>query len=141
MDSTIAAMKKLILVSYVAIAFICLISSFSTGNPIPFKNGSFTGESPPGSEPELFAPGVVTKVYQTKDIAISPDGNEIYFLSDRPGADGSGKESQDIWVMARTENGWSEPYNLGPPVNSSLPEIYPSMTSEGTIYFTSRNLN
>jgi hypothetical protein len=44
--------------------------------------------------------------------------------------------NQDIWVMDRTEAGWGEPYNLGPPVNSDDEEYFPSVTRDGTIYFT-----
>jgi hypothetical protein len=38
--------------------------------------------------------------------------------------------------MDRTADGWSTPYNLGPPVNSSDDEYFPSVTNSGTIYFT-----
>ena len=38
--------------------------------------------------------------------------------------------------MDREGDGWGEPYNLGPPVNSDAPEYYPSVTSDGTLYFT-----
>jgi len=38
--------------------------------------------------------------------------------------------------MDREGDAWSEPYNLGPPVNSDAPEFFPSVTTDGTIYFT-----
>lgn len=189
MNPTITKMKKIILIVYVAITLFCLISCLQKGNPVQFRKGPYIGSTLPGDKPELFAPGFVTKGYQTRDVAISPDGNEIYFgvrvsryysilvtrqtetgwsvpevvanldnpeymhiepalsydgnklyfLSNRPAEEGGEKGNQDIWVMDRTENGWSEPYNLGPPVNSELPEFYPSLTSDGTLYFT-RNI-
>jgi hypothetical protein len=40
--------------------------------------------------------------------------------------------------MERMDNGWSEPANLGPPVNSESPEFFPSLTLDGTLYFTRR---
>jgi Tol biopolymer transport system component len=43
----------------------------------------------------------------------------------------------DIWVMDRTPQGWSEPRNLGEPVNSPQSEWHPSMTARGTLYFGS----
>lgn len=73
------------------------------------------------------------------EMSFSPDGKRLYFLSTRPMP---GKEPkpgwgyQDIWVMERTPGGWSEPVNLGAPVNSGEPEFYPSLTRNGTIYFT-----
>jgi hypothetical protein len=74
---------------------------------------------------------------------VSPDGQHFYWLSTRP-ADGSepdstetgGWDRQDIWAMDRTEDGWGEPYNLGPPINTEAPEFFPSVTSDGTMYFT-----
>lgn len=68
---------------------------------------------------------------------ISPDGEKFYFVSNRPSGDKQDtKENWDIWVMDKTEKGWSDPYNLGPPVNSPAREFFPSVTRQGTIYFT-----
>lgn len=52
---------------------------------------------------------------------ISPDGNALYFASDRP--DGFG--GFDIYVSYRMGNTWSTPENLGPKVNSPGNEISP----------------
>ena len=38
--------------------------------------------------------------------------------------------------MDRKKDGWSKPYNLGPPINTDDPEYFPSVTRDGTIYFT-----
>ncbi len=38
--------------------------------------------------------------------------------------------------MDREDDGWGEPYNLGPPVNSESPEYFPSVTADGSLYFT-----
>jgi len=159
----------------------------------PVLSGEYLGQTPPGAQPEIFAPGIVSTGMYTRDIAITPDGNEIYFgvavggftvimqtkvvngrwtkpevapfsadprymnlepsispdgqkfyfLSNRPPAGGDLRPeevgtwvNQDIWVMDRTEEGWGEPYNLGPPVNSGDEEYFPSLTQDGTIYFT-----
>jgi len=71
--------------------------------------------------------------------AISPDGQRFFFLSSRPPAGQEEKPGwayQDIWVMDRVGDGWSEPSNLGPPISSDAPEYYPSVTQDGTVYFT-----
>jgi Tol biopolymer transport system component len=73
---------------------------------------------------------------------ISPDGTRFMFLSTR--VEGREPEegeirswsNQDIWVMDREGDHWSEPYNLGAPVNSADAEFFPSMTLDGTLYFT-----
>jgi hypothetical protein len=70
---------------------------------------------------------------------ITPDGARLLFLSTRPGEGkdyAPGWTNQDIWAVDRVADGWGEPYNLGPPVNSDAPEFFPSTTRDGTLYFT-----
>jgi hypothetical protein len=70
---------------------------------------------------------------------ISPDGQRFFFLSTRPQAGQPPKAGwayQDIWVMAREGDRWGPPRNLGAPVDSDAPEYYPSVTRDGTLYFT-----
>lgn len=70
---------------------------------------------------------------------ISPDGETFMFLSNRAP---EGKETkggwtyQNIWAMDRREGGWSEPYDLGAPVNTDAAEFFPSLTVDNTLYFT-----
>ncbi|MCP5077244.1 MAG: hypothetical protein GY951_04210, partial [Psychromonas sp.] len=74
--------------------------------------------------------------YKYFEPALSPDGRQMFFLSNMP-IDGSDNPSdEDIWVVDRTENGWGKPYNLGEPVNSRGNEFFPSLTNDRTIYFT-----
>lgn len=63
---------------------------------------------------------------------ISPDGNTLYFASDRP--DGFG--GFDIYVSYRMGNTWSAPENLGPVVNSPGDEISPFHDGD-YLYFSS----
>jgi len=66
----------------------------------------------------------------------SSDGLEMYFVSDRPGWEGS----WDIWVTRRDTIGddWDTPMNLGPPVNSSALDYGPSISADGLeLYFCS----
>ena len=68
--------------------------------------------------------------------AFSPDGQWIYFSSDRP-ISGNEKKDFDIWRVKRLPSGkWGEPENLGPNVNSAKDEFYPSVTRSGNLYFT-----
>jgi hypothetical protein len=66
----------------------------------------------------------------------SPDGNRLFFFSDRPGPNGEEGGNQDIWAVDRSEDGWGEAYNLGPPVSTEASEFFPSVTHDGTLYFT-----
>ena len=66
---------------------------------------------------------------------ISSDGLSLYFTSDCPGGFGE----RDIWVAKRTntEDEWGPRENLGPIVNSSAWELWPSISADGlTLYFS-----
>jgi Tol biopolymer transport system component len=158
-----------------------------TQTPFPDLSGPYLGQSLPGSTPELFAPGIVSTGMFTRDIAMPPDGKEIYFcvaignytystilytrevdgkwtppeivpfsggpgvadfepafspdgsklyfLSSRPDGD-EPPGDQDIWVAERIQGEWGIPQNLGEPVNTDGGEFFPSLTSDGTLYFT-----
>jgi len=175
---------------------LCAISSCTdrpefemTETSFPELSGEYLGQKPPGEIPGIFAPGIVNTGLYTRDMAmmpdgsemyfcvtvggyaftalmateringiwtephvvpftsnpkyhdiepaISPDGSKFYFVSDRPLEEGSEElRNEDIWVADRKADGWGEPYNLGPPVNSDDSEFFPSVTADGTIYFT-----
>ncbi len=93
------------------------------------------------SEPRLTRFSTDTR-YMSIEPALSEDGNRIYFLSNRPPV---GREDefqpgswgfQNIWFADRTVDGWSDPEILPPPVNSDENEFFPSLTRDGTLYFS-----
>jgi hypothetical protein len=63
-------------------------------------------------------------------------GKKMYFLSNRPKDGTENPADEDIWVVDREGDSWGEPYNLGAPVNSDGNEFFPSLTKDGTLYFT-----
>ena len=74
--------------------------------------------------------------FSDADPFITADGARCYFISNRPVA-GKSKPDLDIWVMDKTAAGWSEPKNMGAPINSSGSEWYPTVAANGTMYFGS----
>ncbi len=69
----------------------------------------------------------------------SSDGQHFYFGSRRP-LDGQGEPKDgDIWVVDRTEDGWSEPANLGPPVNTEHDDYLIDVREDGTLYYSIRS--
>ncbi|MBN1272747.1 MAG: PD40 domain-containing protein [Candidatus Aminicenantes bacterium] len=158
-------------------------------NEFPVLEGEYLGQTPPGRNAELFAPGIISTGMNDRDIAISPDldeiyysvleephytivcvkkdkgrwtkqeiapfsgqyndcepqfspdGRKLYFCSTRPLENNGEPKDYDIWYMERTGNGWGEPKNPGSPLNTEKNEFYPSITSDGTIYFTSHDMN
>ncbi len=176
--------------SLAAIIF-SLFAAACTAPAVPEQalSGPYLGQPLPGETLELFAPGIVSDGFHNRDIAITPDGKEIYttvslgnnsyskivvhrlengrwldartasfssgfkyhdiepviasdgnkifFVSNRPDpANGRDEENWDIWAADREGDSWGEPYNLGEPVSSSSDEYFPSVTRDGTMYFT-----
>jgi len=72
--------------------------------------------------------------YSVGHPAISPDGNTLYFVSDKP--DGFG--GTDLYSCERNANGtWKQPQNLGKTINSEGKEMFPFVDKDGTLYFSS----
>lgn len=43
------------------------------------RTGPWLGQTPPGAEPEVFAPGIVSTHLFTRDLTFTPDGAEMYW--------------------------------------------------------------
>ncbi|CAM1340875.1 TolB-like translocation protein [Tenacibaculum amylolyticum] len=69
---------------------------------------------------------------------LSPDNLRLYFSSNRPRANTKSNDF-DIWYVERatTKDKWSEPINLGSPVNTSFNEFYPAVSANNNMYYTS----
>lgn len=67
--------------------------------------------------------------------AISCDGRQLYFASNRPG----GLGGSDIWYCEKLPDGrWGLPRNLGAPINTPQDEEAPFISNDGhTLYFSS----
>jgi len=83
------------------------------------------------SSPEFLGPPI--GLGSEGQAEFSADGLSLYFNSKRSGGYGKG----DIWVSTRatTADPWGEPTNLGPNVNTSASEGYPSISSDGKVLF------
>lgn len=76
----------------------------------------------------------VTSKFSETHASISPNGNDLYFSSNRPG----GKGGFDIYKSTQDEKGrWSDPINLGARVNTDLNEQNPFITPDGKYLFFS----
>jgi len=74
--------------------------------------------------------------YKDADPFITADGKHFFFISDRP-VPGKAHRDLDIWTMDWLGDRWSEPRNLGAPVNSEGHEWFPTVAADGTLYFGS----
>jgi len=77
------------------------------------------------------------KAYGYNDPFLSPDENELFFISNQPFDQIGPIKDHDIWYATRQPDGWSEPINPGQNINSGRSEYYISFTSDGTMYFAS----
>ena len=92
-----------------------------------FKNGKWT-------TPEVAS---FSGQYNDTDPCFSPDGTKLYFASRRPIEGTAPKPDLDLWVVDMTTTGSSEPRHLSAPVNSESQDASPSVTADGTLYFSS----
>ena len=98
---------------------------------VPDLRGSFLGQSPPGTSPELFAPGIVSTGLDELNSVFSPDGREFYFcVRNFAGA-------VSVFQMKIEGSFWSEPRLL--PFASNHGDIDITMSPNGdTLLFSSR---
>jgi len=73
------------------------------------------------------------KLYSSGHPALSPDGNTLFFVSDREGGFGQ----TDIYKVDITEDTYGEPENLGPTINTVGKEMFPFVAKDSTLYFSS----
>lgn len=70
------------------------------------------------------------------DVSASPDGDRLFFMSNRPVSGSAARGDFDIWFVDRRSDGsWGAPVHAGPGVNTEAQETYPSGSDEGGLYF------
>ena len=75
--------------------------------------------------------------YGYNDPFLSPDEQQLYYISTRTSGENDSSRDYDIWYSNREEDGWSDPINAGPMINSNRDEYYISFTKSGAMYFAS----
>jgi hypothetical protein len=93
--------------------------------------GPYLGQTPPGAEPELFAPGIVATGLHTRDLTMTPEGDEIYFSV------GAGQFS--VILGSRLVDGaWTLPEVAEFSADPSVGDIEPHISPDGSrFYFVS----
>lgn len=91
------------------------------------------------SAPKSLGKKINLKDYNEMSPFIASDGVTLYFSSDRPG----GLGEQDIWKARRLDNSWqkwSEPVNMGGPINTASSEAFFTLDAGGEYaYLSSSN--
>lgn len=71
--------------------------------------------------------------YSNAHACVSADGQTLFFVSNRPGGYGG----TDLYRCKKVGETWGAPENLGPAVNTEGNEMFPFLSSIGTLYFAS----
>ena len=90
-------------------------------------------------EPPVHLDSSINSAWFEGKPALSADGLELYFVSERPGALG-GSGDQDIYVSRRASLGaqWGAAERVPPPISSSYFDITPTLSLDGLdLYFGS----
>ncbi len=75
------------------------------------------------------------ELYSIGHIALSKDGNLVYFTSNMPGGQGG----LDIWYSEKKADGsWSDPQNCGAVINTAADEGFATTGNGNTVYFSSK---
>lgn len=76
----------------------------------------------------------VNKEYNYAHPSVTPDGYTLYFASDMEGGFGG----MDIYVTHKDSSGvWTTPENLGDKINTAGNEVFPFISSNNVLYFSS----
>ncbi|MEL6389638.1 MAG: hypothetical protein AAFQ02_05715 [Bacteroidota bacterium] len=81
--------------------------------------------------------------FNYNDPMLSNDEKRLYFISRRPiqidteNPANVENPNNDIWYVQRQENGWSQPVNAGPNINTDREEFYMSFTQDGDLCYSS----
>lgn len=92
------------------------------------------------SEPKSLGKKINLKKYNEMTPYLAADGETLYFSSDRPG----GLGDNDIWKTRRLDDSWqawSDPVNLGSPINTSDWDAFFTMDAGGEFAYMSTYLN
>ena len=131
-------MKRILVLTTLALSVFTIGSQGFGQDKLPVIKGPYIGQKPPGSNPEAFAPGIVsTELFEYSGV-FTPDMKEFYFIKEndffvfqyknkrwresrisrrvgQPFIAPDGKTMHlGVRYKERTETGWSEIKKLGP---------------------------
>jgi hypothetical protein len=97
---------------------------------IPSRSGLYLGEKPPWKEPKIFAPGIISTGMFTRDIAMTPDGKEIYYCVSL------GNYAINTILYTKLFDGkWTEPEVASFAENPKQMNLEPCISADGKKFF------
>jgi len=97
----------------------------------PDLSGPYLGQTPPGNEPQLFAPGLVSTAWGDRDLVVGLEGTEIWFgLLDRVAV--------TLRLTRLVDGRWTEPAIPAFAADRGHPCLEPALSANGQrLYFLS----
>jgi len=124
-------MKKLLFLLLAVSLFSCTTTSDKA--VFPLLKGDYLGQTLPVDSAAIFAPGIISTGMYTRDITISPDGNEIYFC-----VSVSNFSYATILCSKRVDGIWQSPEIVSFSGGPGILDLEPALTPDGNrIYFLS----
>ena len=116
------------------VGLVLLLSGGCTNrDPVPSLEGPYLGQTPPGTTPEIFAPGFISTDLDELEAAFSPDGTELYLAVMAE----IGSEFVAAIAMTKIENGSWTNLEIAPFSDVGL-NMDPFVHPDGSkLYFTS----
>lgn len=82
-------------------------------------------------------PASIPGNYREFDAFITSDGAKLFYCTDRPvNRNDSAESHTDIWMMEREGEEWGEPNHIGNDVSTDGYDVFPSVSNQGTLYFS-----
>ena len=108
------------------------VENRSTGEsemePAPLT-GEYLGQEPPGMEPVLFAPEIVSTGLSERDMAITPDGKELYYTASL----GARLNFSAILVVRQVDQQWRDPEVAA--FSGQYADLEPTISPDGQKFF------
>jgi Tol biopolymer transport system component len=118
-------MKRKFEVALLPVLLTLLVAGCRGPDQPPFPDGPYLGQEPPGIEPVLFAPGLISTGQQELSISFSPDGGEVFFLVTGP------TYRPRFLLQSRMEgDGWTELEEV-PFLSQDRGDSYPFVSPDG----------
>ncbi len=121
----------------IKVIVVCILITTVNAQKVPFYNIATT-------KPKEIK--ILNSEYRETNIALSPDGNTMFFMSTRGNQSwsrititfkGQLQYDGDIWKSIRINNKWQEPICLKPPINTPYGEDEPIVINDSTIIYQS----
>jgi hypothetical protein len=129
-------MKTILYIFAIAVFVVSLTScdqekaSEAEKTDFPKLTGPYLGQTLPGNEPELFAPGIISNGQSNRDVAITPDGKEMYF-----GLHSAGFKYSTIICTKEINGKWTKPEVASFAQDPRYVHLEPALSYDGNKLF------